>query len=75
MNSMKRLIAALTIGVASVVLFSGCVPITYTKTVTVHKDASGAITGTTETESITEPHSEMKKIEAVDQKLPFKYLK
>ena len=72
---MKKLTAALIIGVASVVLFSGCVPITYTKTVTVHNDAQGVITGSTELESITEPHSEMKKIEAVDQKMPFKHLK
>jgi hypothetical protein len=72
---MKRLMGVLIIGVASVVLFGGCVPITYTKSVTVQKDAQGAIIGTTEYESITEPHSEMKKIEAVDQKMPFKYLK
>jgi hypothetical protein len=72
---MKRLTGTLIIGVASVVLFSGCVPITYTKSVTVQKDAQGNITGTTEYESITEPHSEMKKIEAVDQKMPFQHLK
>ena len=72
---MKRLIAVLTIGVASVALFSGCVPITYTKSVTVHKDAQGAITGTTEYEGITEPHSDTKKIEDVANKMTFKYLK
>jgi len=72
---MKRLIGTLTIGVASIVFFSGCVPITYTKTVTVQKDAHGAIIGTTETESITEPHSEMKKIQPVEQKIQFENLK
>lgn len=75
MKSMKRVIGTLIISVASVGLFSGCVPITYTKTVQVHKDGSGAITEVVETESITEPHSQTKKIEDVDQKMQFKYLK
>jgi PBP1b-binding outer membrane lipoprotein LpoB len=48
---------------ASVLPLVGCVPITYTKTVQVHKDANGRITETIETESITEPHQEMKKIQ------------
>lgn len=72
---MKRMIAVLTIGVASVALFSGCVASTYTKSVTVHKDAQGVITGTTEVEQITEAHQESKAIQGVDQKSPFKYLK
>ncbi len=72
---MKRLIGTLALGVMSVVLFSGCVPITYTKSVTVQKNAKGEITGITEFESITEPHSETKKLEAVDKKMPFEYLK
>jgi hypothetical protein len=46
-------------------LFTGCVPITYTKSVTVHKDASGKVTEIIEYEGITEAHSEMKKIQEV----------
>ena len=44
-------------------LFAGCVPITYTKSVTVHKDPNGKITEIIEYEGITEPHNEMKKIQ------------
>jgi hypothetical protein len=43
----------------------GCVPITYTKSVTVHKDPNGKITEIIEYEGITEPHSETKKIQEV----------
>jgi hypothetical protein len=70
---MKKLTGILIVGVASVALFSGCVPITYTKSVQVHKDAQGNITGTTITESITEPHQETKKIQEVPS-TPFEYL-
>jgi PBP1b-binding outer membrane lipoprotein LpoB len=72
---MKKLTGIMIAGVATAVLFSGCVPITYTKTVTVQKDAQGRIIGTTEIESITEPHSEMKKIEPVNQAIVFQNLK
>jgi hypothetical protein len=63
---MKKLTGTLIVGIASAVLFSGCVPITYTKTVIIKKDAQGNITGTEQIESITEPHSEMKKIQPVN---------
>jgi len=71
---MKRKIGVLIVGVASVVLFAGCVPITYTRSVTVHKDANGVITGTDEFEAITEPHSEMPKIKEVQGSASFKHL-
>jgi hypothetical protein len=61
---MKKLIAVAMM--ASVLAMTGCVPITYTKSVTVHKDASGKVTETVEYESITEPHQEMKKIQSVE---------
>ena len=44
-------------------LFTGCVPITYTKSVTVHKDPAGKVTEIIEYEGITEGHSEMKKLQ------------
>ena len=71
---MKKLTGTVLAGVAAIVLFSGCVPITYTKTVTVTKDASGAVTGTVITESITEPHQEMKKIQPVSQDIKLEHL-
>jgi len=36
--------------------FAGCVSTTYTKTITVTKDAAGRTTGTVITESITQPN-------------------
>ena len=72
---MKRLIGALSVSVASVVLFAGCVPITYTRSVTVTKDGSGAITSIVEHEAITEPHSETPKIKEVQGSTTFKHLK
>jgi PBP1b-binding outer membrane lipoprotein LpoB len=72
---MKKLTGILIVGVASVVLFSGCVPITYTKTVTVTKDAQGNITGTVVTESITEPHQEMKRIQPVSENIQLDNIK
>jgi hypothetical protein len=71
---MKRLIASLIVSVAAVVLFSACVPVTYSRSIIVHKDANGVVAWTEEHESITEPHSESAKIKAVDQST-FKYLK
>ena len=61
---MKKLIAVAMM--ASVLAVTGCVPITYTKSVTVHKDPSGKITEIVEYESITEPHQEMQKIQSSD---------
>jgi hypothetical protein len=72
---MKKLTGILIVGVASVVLFSGCVPITYTKTVTVTKDGQGNITGTVVTESITEPHQEMKRIQPVNENIQLENMK
>lgn len=57
------------LGLAAVCfLFSGCTAVTYTKSVSVKKDATGKIIETTDFESITEPHSESGKIN-------FEYLK
>ena len=50
--------------ITSVALLVGCVPITYTKTVTTHQDGSGKVTGVTIVETITEPHSETARIKA-----------
>jgi hypothetical protein len=58
---------------ASVLALTGCVPITYTKSVTVHKDANGKVTEIIEYEGITEPHSEMKKIQEAGSS-SFEYL-
>lgn len=69
---MKKLTAVAVLG--SVILMTGCVPVTYTKSVTVHKDANGKITEIEEYESITEPHSEMKKIKEIEA-TPFEHLK
>lgn len=49
--------------IAVVGLFTGCVPITYTKSVTTHLDASGHVTGTDIVEIITEPHQETPRIQ------------
>lgn len=64
------------LALVSAVWFTGCVPMTYTRSITVHKDASGNITGTEEYEGFTEAHSEGQKIKEVSGgKTPFKYLK
>jgi hypothetical protein len=64
---MKIMIISLAFG-AACLAFSGCTPVTYTKSVTVKKDAVGKVTETVDYESITEPHSESGKIN-------FEYLK
>ena len=57
-------------------LFAGCQPTTYTHSIAVHRDASGTITGTTETETYEELHSEMNKIKGFENtNVTFKYLK
>lgn len=63
---MKKQIVLSLVAVLSIVVFSGCVPITYHKSVTVTKDGNGKITSIVETEEITEPHSEVKRIKTVD---------
>jgi len=55
------------------VLFGGCVQCVYTKTVQVTKDAKGEITGSIETETVTEPHQETKRISEAPS-MDFKYL-
>lgn len=40
-------------------LLSGCVQTQFSKSITIHKDATGRITGTSETESLTQPGSAM----------------
>ena len=72
---MKKLTGSLIVGTAAVVLFSGCVPITYTKEVRVSRDANGNITGTETIERITEPHQEMPKIAPVNKSLTLDDLK
>jgi hypothetical protein len=73
---MKKTITAIALAITGAALFTGCVPIHYTRSITVHKDASGNITGTDEYEGFTEAHSEGKKIKEVQVgETPFKYLK
>jgi len=73
---MKKAVAILTLATAAAVLSTGCVPITYTRSVAVHKDANGNIKEIVEYEGITEPHSESPKIkEAWVGATPFKHLK
>jgi hypothetical protein len=66
-NKLKTNMNKLTaLGCAVVVtsIISGCVPITYQKTVTTHLDGNGHVTGTDITETISEPHQETPKIES-----------
>ena len=73
---MKKLITVFALATASSVLLTGCVPITYTRSITVHKDANGNITGTDEYEGFSEAHSEGTKIKEIQAgATPFKYLK
>ena len=72
---MMRLTGVLVMAFAASILLSGCVPVTYTKSITVHKDGAGKITGTDEYESITEPHSEGTRIKSASPDIPFQYLK
>ncbi len=64
---MKTMIISLALG-AACFAFSGCTAVTYTKSVSVKKDAAGKVVETVDFESITEPHSESGKI-------TFEYLK
>ncbi len=50
-----KLIASLLL-FAAPLLITGCVATTYTKTITVTKDANGVVTGRVETETITQPN-------------------
>jgi hypothetical protein len=75
-NDMKKLTGALALTIAAAALLTGCVPITYTRSVTVQKDAAGNITGRTETETISEAHSEGPKVKELQgPQTPFQYLK
>jgi hypothetical protein len=64
---MKITFISVALGAACFV-FSGCTAVTYTKSVSVKKDAAGKVLETVDFESITEPHSESGKIN-------FEYLK
>jgi hypothetical protein len=64
---MRIALFSLVLGAACFV-FSGCTAVTYTKSVSVKKDAAGKVVETVDFESITEPHSESGKIN-------FEYLK
>ena len=73
---MRKLTGAFALTLATAVLLGGCVPIQYTRSITVSKDANGNITGTVETETISEPHQETAKVkELQNSNSPFKYLK
>lgn len=63
---MRSRVGSMVIGLALVTLVGGCVPITYQKTITVRKDATGKVTETIETETFIEPHSEMPRIKPLD---------
>ena len=63
------------LGIATVALLDGCVPVHYTRSITVHKDAAGNITGTEEYEGITDSHQEGAKVTEVQGPVTFKYLK
>ena len=58
---MKIALMSLALG-AACFAFSGCTAVTYTKSVSVKKDATGKVVETVDFESITEPHSESGKI-------------
>jgi hypothetical protein len=55
-------------------LISGCVPITYQKTVTTHLDGNGHVTGTDITETISEPHQEMPRFQSVTNDMKLNYI-
>ena len=46
-KQMKKLTLAFTLALASAVVLTGCIPMTYTRSITVHKDASGNISADT----------------------------
>ena len=71
---MKKTLVTL-LGAMTLVWFTGCIPVTYTKTVIVHKDPTGKVTEIEEIESITEPHSETKRITAKPAPMTFEHLK
>jgi hypothetical protein len=72
---MKRQIGVFILAAASLAILSGCVPVTYTKTVIVHKNPAGQVTEIEEIESVTEPHSETKRIKAQPDPMTFQHLK
>ena len=72
---MRKSTVASILAIVSALLITGCVPVTYTRSVVVHKDASGNITGMDEMEQITEAHQEGAKVQEVKGPTTFKYLK
>ena len=72
---MKRAIGLIVVAMGALGLLSGCVQMGYTKTVTVYKNPRGEVTSIVETESITEPHSEMTHFESAPGKIPFENMK
>jgi hypothetical protein len=53
-------------------LISGCVPITYQKSVVTHYDAAGAVTGRDVTETISEFHQETPRIQSITNNIILK---
>ena len=53
-------------------LISGCVPITYQKSVITHYDASGTVTGSDVIETISEPHQETPRIQSITNNIILK---
>jgi hypothetical protein len=72
---MKRLVGVFVLSCASAMLLGGCVPINYSRSVTVHKDANGVVQWTEERETITEAHQESPKTAELKDSSSFKYLK
>ena len=72
---MKRKIGLVIVAAGSVSILSGCVQMAYTKSVAVHKNPAGEVTEIVETETISEPHSEMKHFKDAPDTIPFENLK
>jgi hypothetical protein len=70
---MKKLIGCVC-AIAVTGLFIGCVPIIYTKSVATHMDATGRVTETVITESVSERHSEPTRIESTPSGMKLKHI-
>src|SRR5262249_23673895 len=74
-NQMKMPKTVVVAGLVGALALTGCVPVMYTKSVTVRRDADGKVMYTEETEVISEPHSQTPRIQDLKGKSSFEHLK
>ena len=72
---MKKQIGLVIVAAGALSLLSGCVQMSYTKSVVIHKNPAGQVTEIVETETISEPHSEMRHFEAAPSNISFENMK